>query len=110
LRRLAGAAGYRQNGHLLGVYELRGHEDGYLALLAGWMRQAQAGDLLMCHPGLAINADDDMAPARPTEYAVLSGAAFGELLAREGVCIVPFSRIPLPAAGSEQRAGQAVSW
>ena len=56
LARLAHAKGYRQNGHLLGVYDFRGGAQRYLALLGTWLAAAADGDLLMCHPAAEVVA------------------------------------------------------
>lgn len=85
---LAGLAvrnGYRQNKHLLGVYDFKGGEERYLALLEAWLRTAQDGDLLMCHPATELLAGDAIAAARVWEYKVLAGPAFAALLAREAI-------------------------
>jgi hypothetical protein len=87
LARLAAAKGYGQNGHLLGVYDFSGGAERYLALLGSWLRDAEGGDLMMCHPATREVAGDPIAPARVWEYQVLSGPAFGALLAREGIVV-----------------------
>jgi predicted glycoside hydrolase/deacetylase ChbG (UPF0249 family) len=89
LGRLATAKGYGQNGHLLGVYDFEGDAERYLALLGQWLRAAADGDLVMCHPATELVRGDAIAPARVWEYQVLSGPAFGALLAREGIRIGP---------------------
>jgi predicted glycoside hydrolase/deacetylase ChbG (UPF0249 family) len=85
LARLAGAKGYGQNGHLLGVYDFQGDVDRYLALLGTWLREAADGDVLMCHPATQLVAGDAIAAARVREHQVLAAPAFGALLAREGI-------------------------
>ena len=89
LARLAAANGYLQNGHLLGVYDFEGDAERYLALLGQWLRAAADGDLVMCHPATELVRGDAIAPARVWEYQVLTGPAFGALLAREGIRIGP---------------------
>lgn len=93
LARLAARKGFGQNGHLLGVYDFQGNGAAYLALLGGWLRQAAAGDLLMCHPASKSPMTDRIGLARRTEYLVLSGPACGELLARAGVRIAPLTAV-----------------
>jgi predicted glycoside hydrolase/deacetylase ChbG (UPF0249 family) len=85
LARLASAKGYEQNGHLLGVYDFQGDAERYLALLGHWLKVAEDGDLLMCHPATAMIQGDSHAGARVREYQVLAAPAFGALLAREGI-------------------------
>ncbi|NML42407.1 ChbG/HpnK family deacetylase [Ramlibacter sp. G-1-2-2] len=92
--RAAADKGYRVNRHLLGVYDFRGGADRYLALLADWLAASTDGDLLMCHPALGTPVTDPIAPARRNEYEVLAGPEFAELLARLGLRVVPFSRMP----------------
>lgn len=87
LHRLASGRGYRQNEHLLGVYDFEGDTGRYLALLDRWLRAARDGDLLVCHPATRTPAGDAIGPARRREYEVLAGPAFGDLVAREGLRI-----------------------
>ena len=88
LARLAAEKGFAQNGHLVGVYDFSGDAERYLALLAGWLRVAGDGDLLMCHPATQ-QVEGMTGPARLWEYQVLAGPAFGALLAREGFRLAP---------------------
>lgn len=91
LRRQAQGQGLRQNGHLLGVYGFDGDAARYLALLRGWLAQAQPGDVLMCHPATHAPADDAIGAARVREFAVLSGSAFAQALADARVRIAPLA-------------------
>jgi chitin disaccharide deacetylase len=93
LRALAAHAGYAQNRCLLGVYGFHGGAPRYAGLMAAWLRAAQSGDLLMCHPGLDIDAADPIGPSRAAEYSVLRSTAFGELLRGQAVSLEPMSRI-----------------
>jgi chitin disaccharide deacetylase len=97
LSRLAQSNGFRQNQHLLGVYDFQGSADRYLALLDEWTTAATQGDVLMCHASAPVTAPDAILPARRTEYAVLGGKAFADLLSRANVEIAPLSQIPPPA-------------
>ncbi len=90
---LAARAGYAQNRCLLGVYGFHGGAQRYAGLMAAWLRAAQSGDLLMCHPGLGIDAADPVGPSRVAEYSVLRSTAFGELLHDQAVSLEPMSRI-----------------
>jgi predicted glycoside hydrolase/deacetylase ChbG (UPF0249 family) len=80
--RLARQAGFRTNSRLLGAYGFTGGETGYLAQLEHWLRDAEAGDLLMCHPAQGMTPGDPLGAQRDAEYAVLSGPALSELLQR----------------------------
>lgn len=76
LRQLARRHGLAQNRRLLGVYDFRGGEARYRLLLAGWLAQAEDGDLLMCHPAIDSVPGDAIAAARVAEFAVLASDAF----------------------------------
>lgn len=89
LERLAREKGFRQNRHMLGVYDFSGDAARYLALLAGWLARAVSGDLLLCHPAAEGSPEDAIGRARTTEYEVLRGAEFGALVAASQVQIVP---------------------
>ena len=95
--RSARRLGFARNRRLLGVYGFDGDAAHYLGLLRAWLRAAQDGDLLMCHAGLAAAhgaaRPDPIATARATEYELLRGADFGELLRAEGISLWPMSRI-----------------
>jgi chitin disaccharide deacetylase len=91
LVRLADDSGFRLNRHLLGVYDFTGDAPHYLALLGGWLAAAGDRDLLMCHAGDNVQPGVAFAKARQIEYQVLSSSAFGELLARFGVRLMPLS-------------------
>lgn len=90
---LAVAQGFAHNRRLLGVYDFRGGRSRYLALLTRWLDSAGEGDLLMCHAGTGSPADDALAAARETEYAVLADARFPGLLQWRGIALRPMSRI-----------------
>ena len=89
----ARAHGFKQNGHLLGVYDFEGDGTHYLDLLAQWTGAARQGDLLMCHAAVAADANDPIGLARRNEYEVLSSAAFAALLAHARIELAPLSRI-----------------
>jgi predicted glycoside hydrolase/deacetylase ChbG (UPF0249 family) len=94
LARLARDAGLLQNAHLLGVYGFEGDAAGYRARLSQWLAAATDGDVLMCHPSLAVGADaDPLMAARTTEYAQFADPSFATLLERAGITLAPISRI-----------------
>jgi predicted glycoside hydrolase/deacetylase ChbG (UPF0249 family) len=97
LGELAREHGFAQNRSLLGVYGFDGGADGYARLLAHWLGLAQHGDLLMCHAGGPAPGHDAIAAARASEWQVLAGPAFAELLARHGITLAPVSRL-VPSA------------
>ena len=93
---LASAAselGYRQNGRLLGVYGFAGGADHYARLVADWLSSARQGDLLMCHPSVAIDCADPLIDARRAEFDVLCGSAFAAQLTEQCITLRPMSRI-----------------
>ncbi len=96
---LASAAsrlGYPQNRHLLGVYDFRGGRDRYRDLLAGWLRIADDGDLLMCHPSLPSNDVDALMSARVAEFDILTSAGFEADLSAVNVQLGPMSQMLTP--------------
>ncbi|TFY96687.1 ChbG/HpnK family deacetylase [Ramlibacter humi] len=97
LTELAHRNGIGQNGRLLGIYDFSGGPGRYEALLAGWLRCAADGDLLVCHPATGAPPDDPIGPARRSEYQVLAGPGFGELLLNGNVRIEPLRAILQPA-------------
>jgi predicted glycoside hydrolase/deacetylase ChbG (UPF0249 family) len=99
LSRLASEHGFAQNRNLLGVYNFAGGAADYLARLAAWLEAAQPGDLLICHPATAGDADDAILAARLRECEVLTGAAFGELLARSRLRVGPLGSMAANARG-----------
>ncbi|WCM94826.1 ChbG/HpnK family deacetylase [Acidovorax sp. NCPPB 2350] len=89
---LARRNGFRQNRHLLGIYGFSGGAEGYGALLRGWLRIAQDGDLLMSHPSAGAGSDSIHA-ARMAEYSVLSRPDFGAWMDEQRLEPMPLSRI-----------------
>ncbi|MBE7941046.1 MULTISPECIES: ChbG/HpnK family deacetylase [Ramlibacter] len=88
LERLAAAAGFAQNAHLLGVYDLQGDSPTrYAALLRGWFAAAGARDLLMCHPAADVPGAqaDPLLATRQAELAVLGSAQGDEMLSAAGL-------------------------
>lgn len=108
---LASAArklGYPQNGRLLGVYNFAGGRDHYALLIADWLSRARQGDLLMCHPSVAIDSADPLIDARRAEFDVLSSPAFETQLTEASVMLWPMSRILSNAAVASDSKANAV--
>lgn len=85
--------GFALNGRFGGIYSLRADAD-FAALMRRWLRGAEHGELLMCHPGLAADdPDDPIAATRPLEFAFLNGEAFAELLTREHIVVARFNAV-----------------
>lgn len=96
--------GYLQNTALLGIYDFRASEARYLQLLQAWLASAQDGDLLMCHPGHEPASHAGMAQARKTEYQVLVGQRFGQLIQELGLKLGPMSGILANIAAAPRAA------
>lgn len=94
LSALARRHGFAQNADLLGVYDFHGDAPRYLGLLTQWIGAAKEGDLLMCHAAAVPNPGDPLSQARLNEFGVLSGPAFGQLLAQAGVRVAPLRNGP----------------
>ena len=82
LQNRARREGLATNRRMLGVYGFQGTPAEHERRLAGWLKAAGDGDLLMCHTALAGpgTAGDPIAGARQVEHAVLAGGAFSRLL------------------------------
>lgn len=93
LATLARAGGHASNAHLLGVYGFDGDEEGYARRLQGWLAQAGAADLLMCHPATRALPGDPIGAARMAEFAVLAGPRWDGLLQRHGLRVERLSRV-----------------
>ncbi len=84
-RRAAGRFG--MNRRFVGVYDFQGGGDVYAALLARWLEQMRAGDLLMCHPASHIMREDTLGEQRVAEFRVLAAPETGRHLARLGLVL-----------------------
>ena len=89
LMALADQGGFRHNRRLLGVYDFRGGEARFRALLLAWLHAARSGDLLMCHPGLGADDADPIAAARSAEFTVLREPALAAVLQTEALTLLP---------------------
>ncbi len=88
--KMAQRAGARLSGQFAGLYSLSGQAD-FPTMMAGWLRRAQAGDLLMCHPGSEVSGDPDgIGAARLNEFTYLSSADFQHLCAHEKITLARF--------------------
>jgi predicted glycoside hydrolase/deacetylase ChbG (UPF0249 family) len=80
-------SGYRLSGRLHGLYSLSQHAD-FPTLVAGWLSDAQSGDLLMCHPALVDDDNEGIGPSRVNEYAFLCSQQFARICDSEHIRIV----------------------
>lgn len=90
-RRAAGRAGFATN---QGFSGFSGFDPGTdpAALFESAFRHLGPGPVVMCHPGQvdeALRGLDPVVEARERELAYLGSPAFAELLAREGILLVP---------------------
>ncbi|MDR0276123.1 MAG: ChbG/HpnK family deacetylase [Burkholderiaceae bacterium] len=87
LQSLAAAQGLAHSRWLTGIYDFKGGAAAYAHRMAGWLTQAPAGAVLMCHPAAASaqEGSDPISAARQWEWAYLSSPAFAEQCAAAGV-------------------------
>ena len=85
LETLATRAGLPCAPALLGVYVFSGDAQRYARLMEGWLAQAPAHSIIMCHAAQAAASADAIGAARAREFAYLGSAAFDAALARAGV-------------------------
>lgn len=65
---------FRQNHQFAGIYDF--NQPDYAALMQSWLKKAQNGLLLMCHPALTGSSDDVIATARKHEFDYLISDQF----------------------------------
>jgi len=87
LARHARAAGIACAPALSGIYDFQGGAARYAALMAHWLQGAPEGSIVMCHPALRAEADDEIGAARAWEYAYLASPAFAQALERAQVVL-----------------------
>lgn len=76
---------------LLGVYGFDGSLTDYAQHMQGWLRavpQAEQPALIMCHPALSAQVDDDIGAARVREFAYLASDDFVQHLRDAHVRVV----------------------
>lgn len=67
---------------LVGMYGFEGNGAHYAARLEGWLRDAPAGAVLMCHPAAQADAGDPIGAARLREFDCWRGAAASAALSK----------------------------
>ncbi|MFC5499615.1 ChbG/HpnK family deacetylase [Caenimonas terrae] len=86
---------------LVGMYGFDGSSAGYAARLAGWLRDAPAGAVLMCHPAARADDADEIGAARLREFECWRGeAASAALAAAHAVPARGPARQPVPGPGA----------
>ncbi len=75
---------------LLGAYGFDGDVAGYAQRMQTWLAHLPADQtaVLMCHPAVSAQADDEIGPARSRELAYLASDAFAQDLRDARVCLV----------------------
>ena len=98
LETIAGRADLPGATALSGIYDFRGDADAYAGYMARWLKDSDAGTVLMCHPGDADEAaaDDPIAPAREREAQFLASARIAEQLAQHHIQLVKGSTLFSP--------------
>jgi predicted glycoside hydrolase/deacetylase ChbG (UPF0249 family) len=88
-------------GPLLGAYGFDGHVDDYAHRMQGWLADLPVDHtaLIMCHPAVSAQADDEIGPARKQEFAYLASPDFVQHLSDAGVCVVRGSGHPMRQQG-----------
>jgi predicted glycoside hydrolase/deacetylase ChbG (UPF0249 family) len=76
LEKEAAQAGIPRAGALFGIYNLKGDAQRYAGLMTHWLNHASAGSILMCHPAVATEPDDEIGVARVQEFVYLASAEF----------------------------------
>ena len=84
-------------GPLLGAYGFDGSMDGYARHMQGWLVNLPHDKpaLIMCHPAVSAQADDEIGAARKREFAYLAGHDFVQHMFDAGVRLVRGSGKPI---------------
>lgn len=90
LDRWAQAATWPRLGPLLGAYGFDGTVETYAKSMQSWLSQLPSHKVavIMCHPAVSAQADDEIGPARKREFAYLAGHDFVQHLVDAGVQLV----------------------
>jgi predicted glycoside hydrolase/deacetylase ChbG (UPF0249 family) len=95
LEKLAAREGLTGAKALSGIYDFSGNAERYAGLMAGWLNEAPAGGIIMCHPAIHAEPGDIIGSARAQEFGYLNSDDFPLALATAGVVL---SRYPAPSA------------
>ncbi len=90
LRKWAQQQAWPTVGPLFGAYGFDGQVDDYAHQMQGWLADLPANHtaLIMCHPAVSAQADDEIGPARKREFAYLASPDFVQHVSDAGVCLV----------------------
>jgi chitin disaccharide deacetylase len=86
-------------GPLLGAYGFDGSMDDYARYMQEWLANLpqDKSAIIMCHPAVSAQADDDIGAARKREFAYLAGHDFVQHMFDAGVRLVRGSGKPIEA-------------
>ena len=86
-------------GPLLGAYGFDGGMDDYARRMQGWLADVpqDKAALIMCHPAVSAQTDDEIGNARKQEFAYLAGHDFVQHMFDAGVRLVRGSGKPIEA-------------
>jgi predicted glycoside hydrolase/deacetylase ChbG (UPF0249 family) len=86
-------------GPLLGAYGFDGSMDDYARSMQEWLANLPQDKpaIIMCHPAVSAQADDDIGAARKREFAYLAGHDFVQHMFDAGVRLVRGSGKPIEA-------------
>ncbi len=86
-------------GPLLGAYGFDGGMDDYAHRMQGWLADVpqDKAALIMCHPAVSAQTDDEIGNARKQEFAYLAGHDFVQHMFDAGVRLVRGSGKPIEA-------------
>jgi predicted glycoside hydrolase/deacetylase ChbG (UPF0249 family) len=86
-------------GPLLGAYGFDGSMDDYARRMQGWLADVpqDKAALIMCHPAVSAQTDDEIGNARKQEFAYLAGHDFVQHMFDAGVRLVRGSGKPIEA-------------
>lgn len=93
LRRALQQRGRAASPALVGMYDFGGTAADYQERVGGWLRDAPAGAVLMCHPAAQADPADSIGAARLREFDCWRGDAVSALLARANAVL---ARGPTP--------------
>ena len=99
LQRWAQANQWPRVGPLLGAYGFDGSMDDYARHMQAWLANLPQDKpaLIMCHPAVSAQADDDIGAARKREFAYLAGHDFVQHMFDASVRLVRGSGKPIEA-------------
>lgn len=86
---MARQRGFAMNRAFLGVYDFLGGRHAYAPLLHAWLKTAQDGDMIMCHPATQTVANDSLGAQRMAEFQVLASSDMGLWMQQHGVRLHP---------------------